>query len=103
MIEFVILCGVIFSLLCFVHSRFYPLRRSHPIDHHYDDWLSVAESSDDHRNDTSKRGVLSECFYCGSTVLTDGDNADFKADFRDKIPEIHCNDCATIATRFLCE
>jgi len=73
-------------------------RSNKPIDPYYEDWLEIVDTAWDYRDDPVERGVLSECFYCKTVILHDGDGDDFDT----PIPESHCTHCTTEATRYLC-
>lgn len=57
---------------------------------HVDD----VEDATDCRHDTSKRGTLANCYYCGDSIRIDGDDEDYTI-FEDVT---HCEDCSNAAT-----
>ena len=54
----------------------------------------------DYREDTTQRGNIIECYYCGTAMLIDGDNNPLN-DYSIHEPEIHCDDCLSDAQRNL--
>lgn len=54
----------------------------------------------DYREDTTQRGNIIECHYCGTELLVDGTN-DPNDDYDSTQPEIHCDNCMSDAIRTL--
>lgn len=92
-IEATIMVLIICGLLLYVAKR-----NLTPIDPFIEDWMEVADTAWDYRDDLNKRGMLFECWYCNATILADGEAEDFSV----SEPEIHCEECTSAATRNLC-
>lgn len=91
--------GLVFAAVVAVTLIAYARRSLPPVDPNIEEWLDVADSAWDYRDDTNERGVLGECWYCNAIILFDGDAAD---DFNISEPEIHCDGCNSSAQRNLC-
>ena len=49
-------------------------------------------SSDDFREDDTLRGIIVNCFYCGTCIRVDGDVDDI-GDYPEPQDTVHCDDC----------
>jgi len=65
-----------------------------PAEYHEDEVEEIDDipQSDDYREDDKERGIIVNCFYCGTCIRVDGD-IDEVGDYPEPEDTVHCDDC----------